>query len=146
MEYDRKIFKTAYRISYDLRNVPSGKSKHFSFIFRRNNVVSVGWNTHSSTHPTAKLCGYRYDDVHSELSAVLRYSGDMDSLKRCILVNTRINRFGHLRPSKPCIKCMKWIPLLGFKEIWYTDVDNKFHLLENYNIDSSKHPVIPAIF
>tara|TARA_R100001082_G_scaffold110288_2_gene89809 strand:- start:43 stop:408 length:366 start_codon:yes stop_codon:yes gene_type:complete len=89
--------------------------KHVSIIVRKNEIVSVGTNNFR-THPQAKKYGYRFDEVHSELDALLRYKGPKDGLK---LFNFRYNRFGDMRKSKPCKKCLPWCEAL-FDGIWFT--------------------------
>jgi len=92
--------------------------KHVSLIVRKNEIVSVGTN-HFRTHPLAKKYGYRFDEVHSELDALLRYKGPKDNL---VLVNYRFNRFGDMRMSKPCCNCLVWCEAL-FDDIWYSTND-----------------------
>ena len=89
--------------------------KHVSIIVRKNEIVSVGTNNFR-THPKAKELGYRFDEVHSELDALLRYKGPKDNL---VLLNFRYNRFGDMRMSKPCCKCLPWCIAL-FDDIWYS--------------------------
>ena len=89
--------------------------KHVSIIIRKNEIVSMGTNVFR-THPQAKKYGYRFDEVHSELDAFLRYKGPRDNLK---LYNFRFNRFGDMRMSKPCCKCLPWCEAI-FDDIWYT--------------------------
>tara|TARA_R100001015_G_C4609930_1_gene165242 strand:+ start:316 stop:684 length:369 start_codon:yes stop_codon:yes gene_type:complete len=89
--------------------------KHTSIILRKNEIVSVGTNL-NRTHPLAKKYGYLFDEVHSELDALLRYKGPKDNL---ILINYRFNRFGDMRMSKPCRKCTPWCVGV-FDKIWYT--------------------------
>ena len=92
--------------------------KHVSIIVRKNEIVSVGTNNFR-THPMAKKYGYRFDEVHSELDALLRYKGPKDNLK---LINYRFNRFGEMRMSKPCTTCLPWCLAL-FDNIWYSTND-----------------------
>ncbi len=89
--------------------------KHVSIIVRKNEIVSVGTNNFR-THPQAKQYGYLFDEVHSELDALLKYKGPKDNLK---LFNFRYNRFGDMRMSKPCCICLPWCDAL-FNQIWYT--------------------------
>ena len=96
----------------------SRPKKHVSIIVRKNEVVAVGTNNFR-THPKAKIYGYRFDEVHSELDALLRYKGPKDNLK---LINFRFNRFGDMRLSKPCCKCLPWCLAL-FDNIWYSTND-----------------------
>ena len=95
-------------------DIPRPK-KHVSIIVRKNEIVSVGTNNFR-THPQAKEHGYLFDEVHSELDALLRYKGPKDHLK---LFNFRYNRFGDMRMSKPCCICLPWCDAL-FNQIWYT--------------------------
>ena len=92
--------------------------KHVSVIVRKNEIVSVGTNNFR-THPKAKELGYRFDEVHSELDALLRYKGEKNNLT---LVNFRYNRFGDMRMSKPCCLCLPWCKAI-FDSIWYTTND-----------------------
>ena len=91
--------------------------KHVSLILVRNNIISVGTNEQRS-HPTAKKLGYRYDEVHSELDALLKCK----ERKNLMLVNFRFNRFGDLRMSRPCSICCPWCKML-FDKIYYTKTD-----------------------
>ena len=93
-------------------SIPRPK-KPVSIIVRKNEVVSVGTNIFR-THPLAKKLGYRFDEVHSELDALLRYKGPKDNLK---LINYRFNRFGSMRMSKPCCYCLPWCGVI-FDDIW----------------------------
>ena len=92
--------------------------KHVSIIVRKNEIVAVGTN-HFRTHPQAKKYGYFFDEVHSELDALLRYKGPKDNLR---LFNFRFNRFEDMRMAKPCEKCLPWC-LAMFDSIWYTTND-----------------------
>jgi len=105
------------------------KQKHVSLIFRKNQIVSVGTNEFK-THPMAKQYGYRYDEVHSELDALIRYKGTKDNLK---LYNFRFNRFGQMRMSRPCSKCLPWCVAV-FDEIWYT-TNKGIYLLDKEKIN-----------
>lgn len=89
--------------------------KHTSVILRKGSIVSLGTNI-NRTHPKAKEYGYLFDEVHSELDALLKYRGPKDKL---ILVNFRFNGHGIMRSSKPCPKCMMWCDAI-FDQIWYT--------------------------
>lgn len=89
--------------------------KHCSVILRKGKVVSVGTNQHK-THPLAKKYGYRFEEVHAELDALLKYKGPKDNL---VLVNCRVNKHGKFRMAKPCSICRLWC-LSIFDEIYYS--------------------------
>ena len=93
--------------------------KHVSIIIRKNEIMSIGTNKFK-THPMAKKYGYRFDEVHSELDALLKYKGPKDNLK---LFNFRFNSFGKTRMSKPCFLCNSWCSVI-FDEIYYTTSTN----------------------
>lgn len=83
-------------------------------IIHKNNIVAVGINQFK-THPKAKEIGYRYDEVHSELDALLRCK----QKKNLTLLNIRFNRFGEMRIARPCQLCMPWCKMI-FDSIYYT--------------------------
>jgi hypothetical protein len=114
-----KVIETALPVSLE---IPRPK-KHVSIIVRKNEIVSIGTNNFR-THPMAKRYGYRFDEVHSELDALLRYKGSKDNLTLC---NFRFNRFGEMRKSKPCRFCLPWSIAL-FDKIYYT-TDSDIELL-----------------
>ena len=114
-----KLIDVALPVSLE---IPRPK-KHVSIIVRKNEIVSMGTNTFR-THPKAKELGYRFDEVHSELDALLRYKGPKDNLT---LLNFRYNRFGDMRKSKPCRFCTPWCIAL-FDKIYYT-TDSGIELL-----------------
>ena len=103
--------------------------KHVSIIIRKNEIVAMGTNNFR-THPQAKKYGYFFDEVHSELDALLRYKGQRDNLK---LVNYRFNRFGNMRMSKPCCKCLPWCVAL-FDNIWYSTNTGMVNLKETKHV------------
>ena len=117
-----KILTTVER----LKHVPNGKNKHFSFIVHRNKILSIGWNNCWKTHPIAQLCKYRFDSIHSELDAYLRYQASIQTLRDSCLINVRINRFGDIGYAAPCEKCMKWVPKIGFRKIYFSDGNGSF--------------------
>ena len=94
------------------------QKKHVSLVVRKGIVESVGTNQFK-THPLAKKYGYRYDEVHSELDALLKYKGSKDGLT---LVNFRFNSDGEMRMSKPCCLCLPWCTAV-FNDIFYTTND-----------------------
>lgn len=125
-----KLERRLLDISKRLIDIPNGKNKHFSFIIYKNKILSIGFNDYFTTHTKCKELGYRFDAMHSELSAVLKFRGSKKTLGQCVLVNTRINSFGQIGMSKPCHCCIRLIEQIGFKRVWYTNADGKFYQLE----------------
>jgi len=126
------IFKRCTEISHALlKKHGDYRCKHFSFIFDKNRLISIGFNNPNKTHPKNLQIGFfnrRGEDishtvgVHSELSAILKL-GEEDCTG-LTLVNTRINRNNQLDFSKPCKGCNSLIRQLNFKKVYFS-VDNK---------------------
>lgn len=108
------------------------RCRHFSFIFERNRLVSIGINN-PKTHPLNLKYNYtgrkhlRINDLigtHSELNAVIKLGAN--NCKGLTIVNTRINRNNQLDYSCPCNGCRDMIKKLGFKKMVYTTKQQKF--------------------
>jgi len=122
------LFKRCTEISYALlKKHGNYRCKHFSFIFYKNRLVSIGFNNPNKTHPKNKKIGFynrKGEDisdtigVHSELSAVLKL-GEEDCSDYTI-INTRINRNNALDLSKPCQGCSSLLDQLKFKKVYYS--------------------------
>lgn len=112
------------------------RCRHFSFVFDGPRLISVGLNSRK-THPRNLRYSYTGRDdtdisplvgTHSEMSAVIRMDGeDCKGLK---MVNVRVNRRGEFDHSRPCRGCVDMIRSLGFKEVFYTDREGRFVLME----------------
>jgi tRNA(Arg) A34 adenosine deaminase TadA len=113
-------------LTRELQYIPDCKSKHFSFIVDKNNILSIGWNDAWKTHPLGKHYGYRFGCIHSELAAILRFKGDKQQLKSCTLINTRINGLGIIGISKPCDCCQGLLRKMHFKRVYYTNHQGEF--------------------
>jgi tRNA(Arg) A34 adenosine deaminase TadA len=99
----------------------SGKTRHVSFLVRRNKILSVGWNSKIKSHPLSHKFKYWNGSVHSELHAITRFRGSVSDISTCDLWNVRIDRIGDIRLSKPCIKCMKLLIAFKVRNIYYTN-------------------------
>lgn len=113
-----RILKKAVKIANHLQNVPNARKKHFSFLFNKNSIISIGWNNYSKTHPIAKQFGHKSNNIHSELHCIL-------NLKRKItqgltMVNIRINKNGDFRNSFPCKNCQKMLKHYRINNIIYS--------------------------
>ena len=126
------IFRKCTEISFSLlKKHGNYRCKHFSFIFNKNRLISIGFNNPNKTHPKNLKIGFfnrRGEDishtigVHSELSAILKL-GEEDCSKYT-LVNTRINRNLKLDFSKLCNGCCSLLSQLNFKKIFYSTSNN----------------------
>jgi deoxycytidylate deaminase len=135
-----KNLAKAVEISYAFAGKKSLKQRcrHFSFIFDRSRLVSMGVNS-CKTHPLNMRYNYvnRYNHrisdfvgTHSEMSAVIKL-GESEC-EGLVLVNTRINRKNELDYSCPCKGCLDMIIKLGFKSVFFTTKEMKFDSMEFY--------------
>jgi deoxycytidylate deaminase len=121
-----KLQKKLLSIVDRFKNLPRSKNKHFSFIIRRNKILSFGYNDGWKTSPQSQKNGYRFNSIHSELASLIKYRSDYSQLRKCKLINLRINRFGEIGMSRPCANCMKFITSLGINRIYYTNREGNF--------------------
>lgn len=105
---------------------PDNRCLHCSFLLDKNKIVSFGYNDSFSTHPIGKRYDFRYNNIHSELSAILRAKWYVDKLHKLTLVNVRFKRSGELGLSKPCTRCQEMLKDFGITNIYYTLEDGQF--------------------
>ena len=118
------------------RHTNHQRCKHFSFIYNKNKLVSIGINS-PKTHPINLKYNYlnkQKDKIshivgtHSEMSAVIKLG--VDSCEEdLIMINTRINRKKEIDYSRPCNGCMEMLKELKFSKIFYTSKDKNFELV-----------------
>jgi hypothetical protein len=105
------------------------RCQHFSFVVRKNNVLSEGINNARKTHPDILRFGSKYFRIHSEFEAIRRFPLPPRELEKCILVNVRIGNDGKLRISRPCRTCQKMLEYFSVYNIYYTNDFGKFEKL-----------------
>ena len=118
----RKLIKIS-QLHYDL---PSSRSKHFSFLLLRNKIISFGWNKSLKTHPLSKKYNYRFECIHAEFDAIRNCPYPPAILSRCRLVVLRIRSNGKLGLSKPCQHCQKVLRDFGVGAVVYSTNDGLF--------------------
>lgn len=102
--------------------------KHFSFIIKRNRIISLGWNLQKKTDTFAHKFKYKHPFIHSELMAIKNFPYPPTELYKCKMINIRLNNNKQLRLSKPCKNCQNLLNFFELKEIWYSH-NNGFKLL-----------------
>lgn len=134
----QKNLRKVVEISYAFAGKKHFKQrcKHFSFIFDRSKLVSVGLNSYK-THPLNLKYNYINKDqdkissivgTHSEMSAVIKLGEK--SCQGLTIVNTRINRKNELDYCFPCSGCLDMIKKLGFKSVIFTNKIKEFEKIE----------------
>ena len=115
----QKVIQKAISVAENLIHLPIGRSKHFSFIVKKNSIVSIGWNLSTKSHPIASKFGYRFDAIHSELSSILSF-GDLINAHKYQFLNLRFYN-GKIGISRPCDKCQRLLVHYGFNIVTYSD-------------------------
>jgi deoxycytidylate deaminase len=95
--------------------------KHFSFICRRNTVYSIGWNNCNKTHPLAYKHNYKFNAIHSELHAIIKFNCRIRDFSKFCVINVRLDKYNKVRMSKPCHTCQKLLYHFGVKNVWYSN-------------------------
>lgn len=120
----------AVQMSIKMMSENDSPNKHFTFIFRRNKLLSVGSNDYKKDHPFLNQytrenlkINYGKKKMHSEPDAILKYKRYdlLNELKDCIFINVRINSNYELGKSKPCSACQSWLSLINYRKFYYTD-------------------------
>lgn len=112
-----------HNICVNLRHMPQSQAKHFSFIVKRNNIISFGWNKSRKTHTIAKRYGHRFSCIHSELDAILNFPYKIGDINYYEFINVRINHKNEMVLAKPCIKCQHMLIDFNIHRISYTTND-----------------------
>lgn len=131
-------FEKIIEMSFALagRHQYSQRCKHFSFIFEKNKLISIGINS-PKTHPLNLKYNYvnkQKDKIshivgtHSEMSAVIKL-GLLTNCEGLTIINTRINRKKEIDYSMPCNGCMDMLLDLKFEKIYYTTKEKKFNFI-----------------
>jgi len=125
IEIARAMFPGEYDSEYGYRTY------HFAFLWRRNNLRSVGVNDPSNKSIKAinfahkfRVSGLiRFPYLHAEVDAISKLWGREKVDSSLTMIVIRLNKYMQLMPSKPCCKCHKIIESLGLTSKLYYSVN-----------------------
>ncbi len=100
--------------------------KHVSFITYKKTIVCYGINNPFKTEPLASRYGYRFNCIHSEVSAIKSFPYKPSKLKIYTMINVRILANGKVGLSKPCRICQKLLRDFGIRKVLYTNKLGQF--------------------
>lgn len=121
-----KLQKKLVEVSRALINEPVGEQKHFSFLVKKNKIISIGWNRKNKTHPLTVKYGHPYRTIHSEVAVIQNFPHSLTTLSNYSLINIRISREDNVTISKPCIYCQRLIRDFGIRNVFYTNEYGEF--------------------
>jgi len=84
-----------------------------AIIWRRNRIISVGWNQRK-THPQSAA---KWPSLHAEHHALL--GCDQHSLYRANIAVVRITKSGLFARSRPCPSCYALLRMMGLSRMIY---------------------------
>ncbi len=118
-----RILNRLIQKSHDLvEQIIDNKHWHFSFLVRKNAIVSFGMNRPKKTSGMAYKFGeLAYPFIHAECDCLSRAACNLQDLTKCTLVNIRLARRGGLLLSRPCNNCAKIIASLGVGKVLYSN-------------------------
>lgn len=103
------------------------RCQHFSFIFYKNTLVSVGKNSPKTTpinilnQPLNRSHIIHYKGSCAEWNSINKLKNLTNiPFNKCILINTRINRNGEIAYAKPCLWCRNLLIFIDLKSVYYT--------------------------
>lgn len=103
------------------------RCQHFSFIFYKNTLVSVGRNSPKTTpinilnQPLNRENVIHYKGSCAEWNSVNRLKNLTNiPFNKCILINTRINRNGEIAYARPCLFCCNLLRFIDLRGVYYT--------------------------
>jgi tRNA(Arg) A34 adenosine deaminase TadA len=117
-----KLVRFAYKNLHD----SGGRSKHLSFLVRRNKVICIGYNSYVDTHTLAHKFGYWLSSIHSELSMINNYQGRLEELRNMKVYNIRINNHNLPAIAKPCGRCIELLSHFNIRKVFYTTDEFSF--------------------
>jgi tRNA(Arg) A34 adenosine deaminase TadA len=118
-------------ISRSLQHCREGRSLHFSYILKNNQLLVSSVNSYTKLHPYHKFGTYKplkdggtkyVAGVHSETAAIREYinrfgNSDFSGLT---LFNVRLSKSGEPMMAKPCGNCQNLLDSFNFKSIVWT--------------------------
>lgn len=126
-----KQFKRSLELAYILnQDTPKEfKFHHFSFLFHKKKLVSIGRNNPLKQSRKALYFAERYNIkkwkdypfLHAETAAISRVWGNLHIDSSFTMVVLRIDKTGNLVESKPCKNCWEVINSLGIQCYWSTN-------------------------
>lgn len=117
---DKKL-KKILRLSIDISKKSDLRSRHVSFLVKKNRILAIGFNR-KKTHGFAHRSGYKYPSIHSELDCIKALRQDAYKVRGSVLINVRVSRDGQrYMLSRPCPACLKLARLVGVRSIVFTD-------------------------
>lgn len=131
----KKLTEKAFQLSLELFDrvfdEDSRKTQyHFSFLFLRNKVISIGLNDYEISAKSLYFAERfnvpqkkKWPSLHSEIDAISKLWGKYPVGPRLKLVNIRFLKSGLPGMAKPCSDCSEVLKALGINEIYWSTND-----------------------
>jgi len=121
-----KLLKTCYEVACS----STSKRKVGAVLVKKNKIISVATNLETKSHPEQAKWASRAGKpnniyLHAEIACLIKAKDGADTIIVC-----RVDKYGHLRMSKPCPICSMALEYAGVKNIVYS-THNGFEGIEN---------------
>lgn len=121
---ERKLILKAFDVSQTIDD--KNKSRHISFLVKRNKIISCGKNDSWKSHPESSRWNHWNSAIHSELDAIVKFSGK--NLNDHTMYNIRFLRNNKVALSKPCGRCQSMLDYYQIK-CWFTNEKGIFECI-----------------
>ena len=101
---------------------------HWSFIVQKNKLMGYGKNRQGKTFYSN--FGYSIQSkIHSEHDVYKKVKGLLNQRESFELINIRLNKRNHLRLSKPCVCCIRFLQFVGCNNVYFSTNESTFDRL-----------------
>ena len=126
---NQKYLKQLVEKARPFTDIIQCRQKHVTLILDGKRIVSLGVNDSIKTHPLSAKFGYRFNNIHSELAAILHCQYKPSELKYFTFVNIRYMKDGSVGLARPCRHCMRLFDSFSVSDVWYSNYLGQFEKL-----------------
>lgn len=127
-----KEYHTLRTLLNKLNNLDDIKGQHkvgAVILDRKNNVLSIGYNSYIKTHPKQYIYNKHINPtrifLHAEIDALVRCRGEPYTM-----IVARIGKDSKVRLAKPCKGCFNAIKDTKVKKVFFTNNNGELVLLD----------------
>lgn len=131
-----KIATAIFPNTYDVAVKERWRNKvfHFTFVYRKNNLLAIGQNYPNKEDNKVIYFARKfnikhwleYPFTHSEIDAVSKLWGKYHIDNTLKFVVLRLNKYGELKNSRPCLHCQTVLRALSIERIWWSNKLGEF--------------------
>jgi len=119
----QKLLRKSHRL---IPLVKQNRTWHFTFILKKQKILTVGYNRFRKTDSFQIRNGYPYGNIHSEIAAIKAFGRPIRELAGLTIVNIRLSKTYSKTQStgillaKPCKYCSRLLSDLEVGTVYYS--------------------------